>query len=257
MLNRYARYITIGLFSTSYFSLYADNSVTSSPLFEKQTSSSRGFHRPPPNKGMYHNPEADRQFVQNEMKQLPTLQKHLARISEVQKSRKSLQDERIAISSNSSLDEKQMLNRFHSLLKRDDTLAEQQKNLIAEMMKDYDKIQVEIANRISFYNNQKNKDRSNDKDNSQIERAVGFLGFLDKRLQFIKEKPQRWTMALRLTKSFDSFDEDDTELLSRRKALANEKEELERRLREIERESGWIEMRLKFKKPPPPPPPDM
>src|SRR5690606_36140370 len=96
---------------------------------DSTTTHSPNLIKPPlsPNyKQSFRNPEEEKKFFLSEIKNVPTLELHLAKISDVQKQRKELQDERISVSSNTRLDEKQVLNRFHSLLKRDDNLANDQ-----------------------------------------------------------------------------------------------------------------------------------
>lgn len=198
----------------------------------------------PGHKTSFRNPEQERKFFLSEIKHIPTLESHLAKISDVQKQRKELQDERISVSSDNHLDDKQVLNRFHSLLKRDDNLANDQRKLVGAMMNDYAKIKKEIASRKNHLSAIKSQSNKNGKDVAESDRSLELLNYLERRLESIHENPQRWTLAVRLTRSFNSFNNNEKDMRDKYNALLTEKEELERRLRIIEKETDWLEYHL-------------
>ncbi|MGI8905855.1 MAG: hypothetical protein ACR2IE_05110 [Candidatus Sumerlaeaceae bacterium] len=194
-----------------------------------------------------------RQFLRDEMKNVPLLAPKVSDLADIQQQRNVLQKERAQIADDRSLSSEQSLRKFHDLLKREDNLNNRQKSLLESFVNDAPRIQKQIAERrqqIQAKLKQLPEPLEDDGTEAltpqrtearNLMQSARLYEFLDARMTSLQENPERVDMLQRFFKGMPNFDEPERgggyeEARSRLQQIQLEQEKLSERMDRLDEE---------------------
>lgn len=178
---------------------------------------------------------AYRQAIQQEVARVPALQPKLQELMDLQKQRFEIHRERYRIASQPENPDA-ALRKFHDLLKQEDALNERQRKLQDQFLKDYDKIREQVARRRQQIEQELAKTPADSESHDNLSRTVRFYTSFEKRLETVKENPDRPDVLNRLLRSGPQPDQEPDEAHQRVQEIRQELRELQRRQERLREE---------------------
>jgi hypothetical protein len=191
-----------------------------------------------------------KQYLQEEMSHIPTLEPKVRKLIELQQRRMQIQKERAGLAENRQAPAGDSLKRFHALLKEEDEVNSQQKQALDEMAREADPIRKEIAARRQDVKAkfdaleaerppqdtkpEDGRDRPDDpkeRERRSLGRTLRFYGFLDDRMDDLKKGKNRDYLVNRFFKGMPMGDSAQDGRMS---------EQLRQRIVDIERQQDRL-----------------
>jgi hypothetical protein len=195
-----------------------------------------------------------RQFMREEMKNIPTLEPRLTELVEIQQQRTLLQKQRAQIADDRSLNSEESLRKFHDLLKREDDLNNRQKGVLQALIKDAPQIQKQIGDRKSKIQERLHElgaeapepgepqpaDLPEQAEIRNLNHAAKLYDFLSGRITALQANPDRVELLNRFFKGLPNSDEPDGPSIEKARTrldqLQQEHDNLSDRMERIESE---------------------
>jgi len=150
-------------------------------------------------------PEEFRQQMKAELAQIPTLNKHMDRLMDIQSERYRLQSQRRSVASEQREDRGAIVKQFHELLRRDMELSEESRKVVQQIIKDMKTIQKELDARQAVLQKQIEATNTSTDDSSTsstevraFRRSQRYLDFLRKKLRDLESHPDRLDLLSRM-----------------------------------------------------------
>lgn len=156
-------------------------------------------------KHRHYNPEEFRKLLKSELSHIPTLNKPMERLMDIQAERYTLQNERRNVKIEHGADQNKTVGRFHELLKKDMQLGEESRSIVQNIGRDMPKIQQEMGDRKRFLQQsldsaakQADTGKTSTTQAEALRRSQRCLEFLDRRLKDLESRPERMDILSRM-----------------------------------------------------------
>jgi hypothetical protein len=157
----------------------------------------RDWHRP--------KPEEFRSYMQTELAANPALNKRVVRLSEIQARRQALQKKRQAAAGQTTASRDVVIKKFHTLLREDMELSDRARQIAREIVNDMPRIKKQLDERRNSLNSSLAAAEKADADANtsstaarDLRRRLHYLDFLERKLDDIKDHPERLDLLARV-----------------------------------------------------------
>ena len=184
---------------------------------------------------------AYRQFLMEELKNVPLLESKIRDLMQMQQERTNLSRQRSQLADPSGdKPSEEQLREFHRLLRREDDLTSRQEGLLHDFIRDSGQIQAQIAARREEIRSKLDgkPEVGGDLDTRNLWRARRMYDFLAQRLERLEEEPDRAEVLRSLLRGIWNTDEVDPQMAEQARKRLNQiqqdQEELRRRMNQID-----------------------
>ncbi len=204
-----------------------------------------------------HDPEAFRQLMKAELKEVPALNQRMVRLMDIQGERFELQKQRQEVGRHKD-NRDATIKKFHGLLRRDQELSDEARKIVQDIVRDMPEIKNQLDNRRAGLDAQLAKENAATTDTQtsstvsrELRRKLRYVDYLENKLGELKTHPERLDLLARFLRGLpfddpgndrDDNDKADTprerlnELLRRQRRLRHELQEVEREIDKLRKQ---------------------
>lgn len=203
-----------------------------------------------------------RQFMREELKNVPALDPVITDLVEIQQQRNLLQRQRSQIADDRTLSSDESLRKFHDLLKREDELNVRQREVLQKLLHDGPVIQKQIADRKKYIQKRLQElapsgqppvsvgtPGEEQTEFHNLSHAARLYEFLGSRMTSIQANPDRIELLNRFFKGMPNMDETSPDTLQhareRLQQIQQEQDELADRMDQLEDELRQLRQLLR------------